>query len=104
MLTHFFFVVAVHCAPNLFDLMKEDKSMHLHSQVQALIISKKNILEQLMSTLGEGQRSPICDDPLSCEFVLYYFHHYLTFAGSLHKKWERDITSKVSNLSFANFD
>jgi len=78
--------------------------MHLHSQVQALIISRRNIMEQLMPTLKEGQRSPIRDDPLSCGFVLYHFHQYLTFAGSLHKIWERNVTSKISDPSFANFD
>jgi len=78
--------------------------MHLHSQVQVLIISRRNILEQLMPISGEGQWSPIRDDPLSCEFVLYHFHQYLTFAGSLHKIWERDVTSKISDPSFANFN
>ena len=78
--------------------------MHLHSQVQALIISRRNIMEQLMPTPGKGQRSPIRDDSLSCEFVLYHFHQYLTFAGSLHKIWERDVTSKISDPSFTNFD
>jgi len=78
--------------------------MHLHSQVQALIINKRNILEQLMPTPGEGQRWLIHDDSLSCGFVLYHFYQYLTFTGSLHKIWERDITSKISDPSFTNFD
>jgi len=53
---------------------------------------------------GAGQQSSIRDDPLSCEFVLYHFHQYLTFVGSLHKIWEGDVTSKISDPSFANFD
>jgi len=77
--------------------------MHLHSQVRDLIIIKRNILEQLMLTPGGGRRSLIRDDPLSCEFVLCHFHQYLTFAGSLHKIWENNVTSKISDPSFANF-
>ena len=78
--------------------------MHLHSQVQALIISRRNVLEQLMPTPGESQRSHIRDDPLNCRFVLCCFHQFVSFAGSLNKIWERDVTSKVSDPSFANFD
>ena len=78
--------------------------MHLHSQVQALIISKRDILEQLIPTPGGGQRSLIRDDPLSCGFVLCHFHQYLTFAGFLHKIGEMDVTCKISDSSFANFD
>jgi len=78
--------------------------MHLHFQVQALIISSRNILAQLIPTLRGGQRSLIRDDQLSCGFVLFHFHQYLTFAGFLHRICGRDVTSKISDPFFVNFD
>ena len=81
MLTHFFCCVAMHCAPNLFDLMKEDKSMHLHSQVQALIISRRNIMEQLMPTPGEGQRSLFAMIYLAADLCCIIFTNILPLLG-----------------------
>jgi len=72
---YFFSLFTVHYAPdslsNLFDsTMKENISMHLHFQVQALIISRKNILEQSTLIPGGDQRLFIQDNSLSCRLVL----------------------------------
>ena len=70
--------------------------MPLDFQVEALIISRRNILEQLMRIPKRGRQSLIRDDPLREE------------AGSrlsemIHFE-KADITNKVLDPSFANFD
>jgi len=44
--------------------MKENKNLPLEFQVEALIISRRNILEQLMRIPRRGRQSLIRDDPL----------------------------------------
>ena len=69
--------------------------MLLDFQVEALIISKRNILEQLMRVPRRGRRSLIRDDPLreGTDSRLSKMIHF----GKVN------ITSKVSDPSFANF-
>ena len=57
----------MYCAPNSFVLMKENKNLPLDFQVEALIISRRNILEQLMRIMKRGRQSLIRDDPLQKE-------------------------------------
>jgi len=62
--------------------------MQLHFQVQALIISRKNILEQPTLPLGGDQRLFIQDNPHSCRLVLlsstYMGNYVVVSANILH--------------------
>ena len=70
--------------------------MPLDFQVEVLIISRRNILEQLMRVPRRGRRSLIRDDPLreGADSRLSEMIHF----------GKADVTSKVSDPSFANFD
>ena len=59
MLTHLFFLCfAEHPLSNLFDLAtKVDGSMYLHFQILALLINRKNILEQPVLIPGGDRRT-----------------------------------------------
>jgi len=88
--------IALYCALYSFILMKENQNLPLNFQVEALIISRRNILEQLMRVPRRGWQSLIRDDPL------------WEGAGSrlsemIHFGKEK-VTSKVLDPSFANFD
>ena len=89
--------------------------MHIHFQVQALFISRKNIVEQQALIPGGDQQLFIQDNLLSCRLVLlssmymgncHCFSQYLAFAGSLHKIFEGHmkggVTSKVLDPPFVN--
>jgi len=75
--------------------MKEIKNLPLDFKVEALIISRRNILEQLVRVPREGWQSFIRDDPL--------------LGGTGNRLSEMihfgkaDVTSKVLDPSFANF-
>jgi len=70
--------------------------MLLDFQVEALVISRRNILEQLMRILRRDWQSLIRDDPIREE------------AGSRLSEMihfgKANVTSKVLDPSFANFD
>ena len=75
--------------------MKENKDLPLDFQVKALIISMRNILEQLVRVPREGWQSFIRDDPLR-EGTGSRLSEMIHFGKA-------DITSKVMDPSFANF-
>ena len=83
-------------APHSFILMKETKNLPLDFQVEALIISRRNILEKLMRVPRRGWQSLIRDDLLreGADSRLSEMVHF----------GKADVTSKVSDPSFANFD
>ena len=75
--------------------MKENQNLPLNFQVEVLILSRRNILEQLMCVPRKGWQSLTRDDPL------------WKGAGSrlsemIHFE-KADVASKVSDPSFANF-
>jgi len=70
--------------------------MPLDFQVEALIISRRNILEQLMRIPRRGHQSLIQDDPLR-EGAGNRLSEMIHFGKA-------DVTSKVLDPSFANFD
>ena len=74
--------------------MKENKNLPL--DFEALIISRRNILEQLMCVLRRGWQSLIRDDPLR-EGAGSRLSEIIHFGKA-------DVTSKVLDPSFANFD
>ena len=117
----FFSLFTVHYTPdplsNLFDsTMKENISMHLYFQVQALIISRKNILELPALIPGGDQLLFIQDNLFSCRLVplgsMYMRNYVIIFAnispllGLCTKIFEDHrkggVTSKVSNPPFTN--
>jgi len=75
--------------------MKENKDLPLDFQVVALIISRRNILEQLMRVPRRSWQSLIRDDPLR-EGAGSHLSEMIHFEKA-------DVTSKVSDPSFANF-
>ena len=56
--------IAVNCARQSFVLMKETKNLPLDLQVETLILSRRNKLEQLMRVPKRGWQSLVRDDPL----------------------------------------
>jgi len=85
----------VNYARQSFVLMKETRNLPLDFQVEALIISRQNILEQLMRVPRRGWRLLIRDDPLweGASSRLSKMIHF----GKAY------VTSKVLDLFFANF-
>jgi len=75
--------------------MKENKNLPLDFQVEALIISRRNILKQLMHVPRRGWQSLIRDDPLR-EGAGSRLSEMIYFGKA-------DVTSKVLDPSFANF-
>jgi len=92
----FFICIAVYGAPNFFVLMKENRSMPLDFQVEALLMSRRNILKQLMHAPRRGRRSLIRDDPLR-EGADSHLSEMIHFGKA-------DVISNVSDPSFTNFD
>ena len=74
MLSHFFLFYSALYSRSIEQSLRlddeGDRSMHLHFQVQALIISRKNILEQPSLIPGGDQWLFIQDNSLSCRLVL----------------------------------
>ena len=70
--------------------------MPLYFQVEALVISRRNILEQLMHIPRRDRQSLIRDDLLreEADSRLPEMIHF----------GKADVTSKVSDPSFVNFD
>jgi len=65
--------------------MKENKNLPLDFQIEALIISMRNILEQLMCVPRRGWQSLIIDNPLregadSCLSDMIHFRKGLVVA------------------------
>ena len=60
----FLVCIAVYCAPSSLVLTKENKSISLGFQVEALVISRRNILGYLVHILRRGGQLFIQDDPL----------------------------------------
>jgi len=75
--------------------MKETRNLPLDFQVKTLIISRQNILEQLMRVPRRGWQSLIRDDPLQ-EGTGSRLSEMIHFGKA-------DVTSKVLDPSFANF-
>ena len=92
LLTCFPSCVAVNCARQSFILMKETRNLSL----ETLILSRRNQLGQLMHVPRRGWQSLIRDDPLreGADGRLSEMIHF----GKV------DVTCKVSDLSFANFN
>ena len=88
--------IAVNCARQSFVLMKETRNHLLDFQVEALIISRRNILEQLICVPRRGWQSFIRDDPLR-EGAGSRLSEMILFEKA-------GITCKVSDPSFANFN
>ena len=80
----------------VFRLDERKQNLPLNFQVETLIISRQNILEQLMRVPRRGWQSLIRDDPLrgGADSRLPEMIHF----------GKADVTREVSNLSFANFD
>jgi len=76
--------------------MKETRNLLLDFQVEALTISRRNILEQLICVSRRGWQSLIRDDPLQegADSRLSEMIHF----GKV------GVTCKVSDPSFANFN
>ena len=64
MLTCFLFALQCTVLLNFFILMKENQNLPLDFQVEVLILSRRNILEQLMCVPRRGWQPLIRDDPL----------------------------------------
>ena len=75
--------------------MKETRDLPLDFQVETLILSRRNILEQLMRVPRRVWQLLIRDDPLR-EGAGSRLSEMIHFGKS-------DVTSKVSDPSFANF-
>ena len=75
--------------------MKETRNLLLDFQVEALSISRRNILEQLMRVPRRGWQSLIRDDPLR-EGAGSRLSEMIHFGKA-------GVTCKVSDPSFANF-
>ena len=88
--------ISVNCARLSSVLMKETRNLLLDFQVKALTLSRRNILEQLMRVSRRDWQLLIRDDPLR-EGVGSRLSEMIHFGKA-------DITSKVLDHSFANFD
>ena len=75
--------------------MKETRNLLLDFQVEALTISRRNILEQLICVPRRGWQSLIRDDPLR-EGAGSRLSEIIHFGKA-------DVTSKVLDPSFAKF-
>ena len=79
-----------------FVLMKETRNLPLNLQVETLILSRRNILEQLMRIPRRGWQSLIWDDPLR-EGAGSRLSEMIYFGKA-------NVTCKVSDPSFVNFN
>jgi len=86
----------VKCARQSFVLMKETRNLPLDFPVETLILSRRNILEQLMRVPRRGWQFLIRDDLLR-EGAGSRLSEMIHFGKA-------DVTCKVSDPFFANFD